>query len=268
MDLGIIAAIVMWGIVALFSIIHLIKGFRRGAKKSLYFSLTNILAMFIALLIFSFISISWFLTPEGLISMLQSFNINTESFEPLLEDEAIVSLVFSLIDVSWKLVAFFILYPLIRWLISLVIFKPMWRIIKVIGKKNVLYYDYDTGEYVEEVKDFTSTSRFFGGLFGFFRGFVAGILIILPIVIIIGMTDPLINAITNFENNNNSNNTSTLSSSPLANGSIDGMIDEFKPYLEYVSTINKYGPYNVLSNVKLGNKSIGDSMFDLVFNVE
>ena len=108
---------IQWGVVGFFALLHFIIGFKRGAKKSLFYSVLSVILMVLVLFLISFISVRPFLSDANLIKLVERFTSLPESVRAsILDNPDSLAVIYALVDLVVKLVAFFVIYPIVKWL--------------------------------------------------------------------------------------------------------------------------------------------------------
>ena len=190
------------GLVLLFVTLHFFIGFYRGVSKSAYATFVNLLISVAILWFVSNISFTSALSQEELIAQLEvMFADGNTQLQLLLAYSNFVNLLFGLLEVFIRIIVFLVLYTVVRWFLSFVIFGLIYkfvfekRLTKTYKVEKVSYHSEEGSETQEKVTKKkikkTFTSRFFGGLFGAVRGFVTSILILLPLVVLLSATNNL-----------------------------------------------------------------------------
>ena len=198
-----------WSVIILFVVLHFALGYFRGAAKSGYFTLVNIILSFIILWIVSGVSVANSLPQADLIAQIEanlSGNVSAELLSYLTRTE-VITLLYGLVDVFVRIVAFLVLYTVVRWFISFVGFGLLYKYVlekhvqKVFKVEKVTFTTEKDKEQdgVETIKDPVihakvikqSTDRLIGGAFGAVRGFITAIFLLLPLVVLASTTNNL-----------------------------------------------------------------------------
>jgi len=198
-----------WSVIILFVVLHFALGYFRGAAKSGYFTLVNILLSFIILWIVSGVSVANSLPQADLIAQIEanlSGNVSAELLSYLTRTE-VITLLYGLVDVFVRIVAFLVLYTVVRWFISFVGFGLLYKYVlekhvqKVFKVEKVTFTTEKDKEQdgAETIKDPVihakvikqSTDRLIGGAFGAVRGFITAIFLLLPLVVLASTTNNL-----------------------------------------------------------------------------
>jgi hypothetical protein len=198
-----------WGVIILFAVLHFALGYFRGAAKSGYFTLVNILLSFIILWIVSGVSVANSLPQADLIAQIEanlSGNVSAEVLSYLTRVE-VINLLYGLVDVFVRIVTFLVLYTVVRWFLSFVGFGLLYKYVlekhvqKVFKVEKVTFTTEKDKENdgAETIKDPVvhakvikkSTDRLIGGAFGAVRGFITAIFLLLPLVVLASTTNNL-----------------------------------------------------------------------------
>ena len=119
MELNSIVLLAQWGIVLLFVLFHFFLGFKRGTSKSLYYFVVSLIMTVVTLLLVSMITIRVLYTPTSLISQVKGlWDAFPTEYEAILADPGVGAVIFALVDLVVKIVAFFILYPIVKFVLT------------------------------------------------------------------------------------------------------------------------------------------------------
>jgi len=244
--------LIQWGVFGFFVAINFLLGFFRGTSKSLYFTVVSIFLTIVTLIIVSSISLNWFLsatfTFQDLITLIQGYLPITVPADILayLIDPALTGLIVAIIDLVIRVIAFFSLYPVIKSLLTLIIFKPIWK--RIILKKMLAKQNEKEKQEFEEDSERNSTkkkfvprkrlnknimSRFFGGMVGSVRGAVVGFIFLLPVLVFSGFIAGL-----GSEPTIESNNNAQLGAGNQQLIALPSMVQD---YLDQVKEMNEQG---------------------------
>ncbi|MFA6801615.1 MAG: hypothetical protein WCR19_05865, partial [Acholeplasmataceae bacterium] len=173
---------------------YFIIGMLRGTQKSLYFTIVNIITITITIILISQVSIQLvfkFVDQQTFFDFINNLSGGfLTNYMVYLEDEAVLATIFIFVDLVLRIISFFVLLPIIRGFISLVIFRPIWAFIikkKIINSQNK---DYEL-ECEEKGKKYKPRrkihknwlSRLLGGLFGSVEGLIAAFIVLIPITV-------------------------------------------------------------------------------------
>jgi hypothetical protein len=198
-----------WGVIIVFVLLHFALGYFRGAAKSGYFTLVNIILSFIILWIVSGVSVANSLPQADLIAQIEanlSGSVSAELLAYLTRTE-VVTLLYGLVDVFVRIVTFLILFTVVRWFVSFVGFGLLYKYVlekhvqKVFKVEKVTFTtekDKENND-AETIKDPVihakvfkkSTDRLIGGAFGAVRGLITAIFLLLPLVVLASTTNNL-----------------------------------------------------------------------------
>lgn len=198
-----------WGVIILFVLLHFALGYFRGAAKSGYFTLVNIILSFIILGIVSGVSVANSLPQADLIAQIEA-NLSGDVSAGLLAyltRTEVISLLYGLVDVFVRMMTFIVLYTVVRWFVSFVGFGLLYKYVlekhvqKVFKVEKVTFTTEKDKENnnAETIKDpiihakviKASTDRLIGGAFGAVRGFITAIFLLLPLVVLASTTNNL-----------------------------------------------------------------------------
>lgn len=247
--------LIQWGIIGLFAGIYLLIGFFRGASKSIYQTIVTILVTILLLWGLSYVTVGWFFSPEN----FQSFLISNLNFLPddivqILSEASIAPILILVADLVIRIVAYFILLPIIQFLLKLLIFNPIYKktikpaLINSSNKKRAEKARRNNKVYKPQKSPSKNIfSRLIGSLVSAVQGFFVGTVFLLPILVILG-------SIGTFSNQQ-------------TNGGVSNIIpEEFQVYLEQVSELNEQGLGAFLKQIKItDDKSLDEAFFDLAF---
>lgn len=271
MELNSIVLLAQWGIVLLFVLFHFFLGFKRGTSKSLYYFVVSLLMTVVTLFIVSMFTIRWFYTPTSLIAQVKGLweGFPTE-YEAYLSDPGVGAVIFALVDLVVKIVAFFILYPIVKYALTLIFFKLIWtRLIEprlqknVKGKKRILLVNGQTKSYdlvpvgVRSGKKKRLSSRFIGGGIGAVRGFLVAFIFLLPIMVIASMVSPLEPTTTNPQ-----------ASTEVAYAETGSNAEKVNELLDALRDFNELGVGSFARQFKVNEQNLDKYIFDKVFTTK
>jgi hypothetical protein len=270
--------VIQWGIVGFFVAIHFIFGFLRGSSKSTYFSIVSIVTTFISLWLVSLLSFnlifseSFTLTSAiEMVTGMIGFAIPAE-FLVYVEDPQIVAIVFAFADLVLRIIGFITLYPIIKFFITLIVFKPIW---KHGIKKNLLKKQNDKAlakfeESPHGKKKFVPSKklqknflgRFFGAFMGGIRGFVMAFVFLLPILVIAGFLADVPDVVTirvfsNEETLSTGDSTDLIALPPVV-----------EDYLAQIKEMNESGLGAITRQIVINGKPVDRLIFDMIFTTQ
>jgi len=267
---------IQWGVIGFFVGIHFLIGFLRGSSKSTYFTIVSIILTVITLWIVSIISFSWiFGSSFSLASLLQFVEKYTGSLVPAeyityLEDPALSGFIVAIMDLVLRIIAFVLLYPFIKFSLTLTIFRPIW---KHGIKKALLKKQNEKQEVIFEEKGLVDKKfvkskklkknvlgRFFGGAMGAVRGFVVAFVFLIPVLVFSGYlsvvsTDVVIDDTSN----------QTLST---GNQQLIAIPSEIQDILDNINEMNQGGLSSMTKDILIGGKPIEQYIFNRVFTTQ
>ncbi|HHT55421.1 MAG TPA: hypothetical protein GX012_02535, partial [Acholeplasma sp.] len=237
---------IQWGIFFGFILINMLIGFKRGFKKTSYYTIVSIGLTLLLMFGISFITINWFFkNPETLVEYVERFVDIPEDVRGIVINESVSPLLYVIIDIVLKIAVFVILYPIIKFILTITIFKPIYK--RTIGKN-------------DKIKRPNLGSRLGGSLVGSVKGVFLTVMILLPIIVIAGA----FNQYNPTEGNisDTSNNNYVLLEDGTSN---EGDLEEIEEIMEIIKLFHENGLGNALSKFKLRGKSIDRQIFDLMF---
>ncbi|WP_156951180.1 CvpA family protein, partial [Haploplasma modicum] len=244
-----IIRIVQWTIFLLVLLINFLVGYKRGFKKSLFYTLSSLILSIVLLFGLSFISIRIvFKTPGALLSFTDKFFSLPESVRVYLVNPELSPYVFAILDLVLRIVLLLILYPLVKFLITLIVSRPIWNKIR---RSN------DSGLNISRKPSFES--RLSGGMFGIIRGVIVVFILFLPIIVFSG-------AVNSFQVEDGTNERNVLrmifktsSGDEEEKSDIDAILDGLQAFTnEGIGLFSK--------RVKFGEKSVDEIVFDSLFS--
>ena len=266
---------IQWGIVGFFVVIHFLLGFLRGSSKSTYFTIVSIIMTVITLWIVSRISFNWLfsmISIDSLVALVQSYVSLPDITQYLqyLEDPSITGFVIAILDFVLRIIAFILFYPLIKFSLTISIFKPIWKhgVRKALLKKQNESAQIKFEENNTANKKFVPSKklnkgvlgRFFGGAMGAVRGFIVAFIFLIPILVIAsfasGVTDALPVSDDSIQQLNSSDQ--ELITIP----------SEVQSILDNISDMNQNGLGAFARAINIGGKSIDRYIFDTVFTTQ
>src|SRR5690554_1829092 len=237
---------IQWGLFFAFILINMLIGFKRGFKKTSYYTVVSIGLTLLLMFGISFVTINWFFnSPDNLVRFVGRFVDISEDVKGVLSNNSVGPLLFVVIDTVLKIVIFIVLYPIIKLILTKIIFKPIYK--NSIGKN-------------DKIKRPHLGGRLGGALVGAFRGVFVVVMMLLPVIVLAGAFNQYNPTGENIENT--SNNNYVL----LEDGTTtDEQLEELHEMMEIIRIFHEEGLGNVLNRVKIGNKSIDRAVFDLMF---
>ena len=268
---------IQWGIIGFFVVIHFLIGFLRGTSKSTYFTIVSLIMTVVTLWIVSKLSFNLLLTSGlfstsllDLVNGLSGGAIPADIINYLNEPE-ILGLVIAIADLVLRIVAYFVLYPLIKFSLTITIFKPIW---KHGIKKSMLKKQNEEARIKHEEKENQNRkfvpskrlnknvlSRLFGGAIGSVRGLVVAFIFLVPLLVIAGFASEITSSL-NIEENQN---TQALSSTTELAIAIPSEIQEI---LNNIKEMNEGGLSAIVKDIKIQEKSLDRYIFDEVFTTD
>ncbi len=273
MELNSIVLLAQWGIILLFVLFHFFLGFKRGTTKSLYYFIVSLIMTVVTLFIVSMFTIRWFYTPTSLIAQVKGlWEAFPTEYEAYLSDPGVGAVIFALVDLVVKIVAFFILYPIVKYALTLIFFKMIWtRLIEprlqknVKGKKRVVLVNGHAKSYdlvpvgQRSGKKKKLSSRFIGGGIGAVRGVIVAFIFLLPIMVLSSMVSPVETSSTAA--------TGSTSATPYADttGENAEMVNDL---LDALRDFNELGLGAFARQFKVNEQNLDKYIFDKVFTTK
>ncbi len=266
--------ILQWGIVGFYVVIYFLLGFLRGGSKSTYFTIVAFITTFISLFLISFISLNLILSDTfTLVSLLDMINgyaggiipaqVMTYAADPVLAAFAI-----AVVDLILRITGFIILYPLVKGLLTLIIFRPIWSFgIKkaLLRRQNEKYEEQSMSEGKKKFVPSkrlkkTFLGRFVGGFMGSLQGLLVAFIMLLPLLIISGF----LTVDTTQQTHQGQDAT------PLAIGlpGFEGMGDMVDDYLAQIDEMNAQGLGAMVKQITISGKPLDRYIFDRLFTTQ
>lgn len=239
-----------WVFVGFFVLINILLGFKRGTKKTLYYTITSLISIILIMIGLSFLTIKWFIpTPGDLVKVLEGFGLKSDNqLMQLVYDPSTSPVVFAVIDIVLKIVVFIVLFPILRLLLNLIIFKPIYKKhFKVEPSKIDVILK-------RKPKKESGVSRLGGSLIGALKGLMVAYILIIPFIILVGSTSGI---------NIASNDTNNLKLSTESNEESSNQILDI---LEYSKKLNDKTIAGASKKIMIGTKSLDEKIFDFAFS--
>src|SRR5690554_2575138 len=239
---------IQWGLFFAFILINMLIGFKRGFKKTSYYTVISIGLTLLLMFGISFITINWFFkNPETLVKFGERFVDIPEDVRGIIINESVSPLLYVFIDIVLKVVVYITLYPIIKFILTATIFKPIYK--GTIGKN-------------DKIKRPNLGRRLGGSLVGSVKGVFVAVMILLPIIVLAGAFNQYNPNLTEGNTSDTSRNNYVL----LEDGtSSEGDLEEIEEIMEIINLFHEEGLGNALSKFKLRGKSIDRQIFDLMF---
>lgn len=257
---------VQWAVIGFFVLFHYLNGFRRGTKPTLYYTIVSFVLTFVLLFGVSFLTIRTIFTPGSLLEFIERYTTIPDDIRVYLTEPELSAVLFAVIDVVIRIVAFIVLYPIVKWLLTMIIFRPLYRGFFDKGKEKYSLKVVNKGKQAEFVivprkRRVNIFSRVGGAALGAVRGFVVAFLFLLPLIMLGSFSRGL-------EGDNSSEeNISNFEKILLSNGG-STEDNQFLEILRAAQAIEKYGIGQFTSNIKIGDKTLDKSVFDFVFTTK
>ncbi len=268
---------IQWGIIGFFVIIHFLIGFLRGTSKSTYFTIVSLIMTVVTLWIVSKLSFNMLLT-SGLFStsLLDLVNNLTGGAIPAdvityLNEPEILGLAIAIADLVLRIAAYFILYPLIKFSLTITIFKPIWKhgIKKSILKKQNEQARIKHEEQENQNRKFVPSkrlnknilSRLFGGAVGSLRGLVVAFIFLVPLLVLASFASEVTSGL-NIEQTQEGQVLSSQQDFAIA------IPSEIEEILRNINEMNEGGLSAIVKDITIQEKSLDRYIFDTVFTTD
>ena len=268
--------LIQWGVIGVFVLIHFLIGFLRGASKSTYFTIVSLVLTVVTLWLVSKISLnllfSTFLSLETMIATIQNLSggIIPAEFVEYILNPTISAVMIAVIDLVIKIVAFILIYPFLKWSLTMTIFRPIWiafikkPLLKKQNEKDLIAFQ-KKGKINRKFKKSKKLKkpifgRLLGGFMGAIRGFVVGVVFLLPVIVLAGFVSGIA---TNLSYNED--HAFQLSSDA------DEMISipsEYNEIIDNIIRMNENGIGRLTSQIIISGKSLDRIAFDMVFSAD
>jgi hypothetical protein len=224
----------------------------------------------------SFISLNLILSPSfTLVNLLEFANgyaggvIPAEVFT-FAEDPMLSAFAIAIVDLVLRIIGFIILFPLIKGILSLLIFRPIWSfgikkaLLKKQNEKLEMEFQSEGKKQFKPSKKLHKTlgGRFIGGAFGAAQGFLVAFILLLPLLVISGfltvVTDPL-----GVEQEDNYTELAVVGGVDL--GPMQEMLDD---YLAQIDEMNAQGLSAYLREITVEGVPLDRYIFDQLFTTD
>ncbi len=268
--------IIQWGIVGFYVVIYFILGFLRGGSKSTYFTIVAFITTFISLYLISFISLNLFLSSSfTLVNLLEMINGYAGGIIPAMvfdyaADPTLAAFAIAIVDLILRIVGFIVIYPLIKGLLTLIIFRPIWSYgIKkaLIRRQNDKMYEQAIDEGRKDYKPQKRYKknffgRFFGGFMGAFQGLLVAFVVLLPLLILTSFLS-IETSGTPIEHTDGDTELAIGGLPDL--GGLETMLDN---YLAQIDELNAQGLGAIVRQITISGKPLDRYIFDRVFTTQ
>jgi hypothetical protein len=269
--------LIQWGVVGFFVVIHFLFGFLRGSHKSTYFTIVSLIMTIVTIWIISMLSFNLIFqggfTLDRAIELVEGLlgqGFIPDEYRSYISDPAVVAILFAILDLVLRLIAFFLFYPVIKTVLTFIIFKPIWkRIIKpmIIDRQNQkLEEKYNAGNYKRKkfvrsrrIKK-TILGRFIGATMGAVRGFVVAFVLLVPILVIAGFASDIPDII-NLQHQNDH--------AELSEGNPNQLFTpEINDILAQINELNTNGLGAFARQITISEKALDRYIFDQLFTTK
>ena len=269
--------IIQWGIVGFYAVIYFLLGFIRGGSKSTYFTIVAFITTFVSLYLISFISLNLILSESfTLVSLLEMINgyvggMIPETVFTYASDPMLAAFAIAVVDLILRIVGFIVIYPMIKGLLTLIIFRPIWSFgIKkaLLKRQNEKLYEEAMSEgkknYVPKKRlKKNLLGRFWGGFMGAFQGLLVAFIVLLPVLIISGFLTverPADELPLGLEETNETK----LAAIP-GMPDLGGMLGTIDDYLVQLDEMNTQGLGSYMKQITVQGVPIDRYIFDRIF---
>ncbi|MCD4826612.1 MAG: hypothetical protein K8Q99_02375 [Acholeplasmataceae bacterium] len=269
--------LIQWGIIGVFVFVHFLIGFLRGTRKSTYFTIVSLIMTVVTLFIVSKLSLNlifkYGLSFESIINLVNGLTggIIPADVITYLSEPQILGVATALIDLVIRIIGFIILYPILKFLLTLTIFKPIWKriilpiLLKKQNDKELMAYQEmnQTNKKLKPSKRLKKTilGRLGGGAIGSLRGLVVAFVFLVPLLVIAGFA-----AEVNTSVNVSQQNQQTQLSTDTEIASI--IPSEIQEILDNIQEMNDGGLSAIVKDIKIQEKSLDRYIFDTVFTTQ
>ncbi len=257
--------IMQWILLGIYIVIYFFVGIRRGAPKSLYFTLVNFITTFVVIALISNLSIRFifnFFDEQTFYNTINGWTGGAlTDYMVYLQDPAITRTIYIFIDLVFRIVAFFLLFPVMKRILSGIIFRPIWNHLI----KNAIVKSQNNGVLPEKKKDrkikSSPLSRLLGGFIGAVEGLIMAFIILIPVTVTASFFSGIDTTIfVSMENNQ-----AQLATLPGTDVEIP---DDFIRYLEEVQRMDEEGVTVLTREIKINGLPIDRYIFDEMFSVQ
>ncbi len=255
--------------------LHFLIGFFRGAQKSLYFVITNIITTVVVIFLISQVSIRLvfnFIPEADFFNTINSYAGGfLDPYMSYLNDPGITATLFLFIDLILRIVFFFTLMPIMKRLLSLILFRPIWAfgIKKAIIRHQNRNIEGETDEKGRPIKPSKkiqkgALSRLLGGLFGGINGMIVAFLILIPVTVMASFV-----SVIDTEALQNINQPSDTVEVGVVSDTLGMQIpQEVIDYLNQVKDMDQNGISQVFRQITVDGVPFDQYVFDEVFTVQ
>ncbi len=266
--------VMQWLIVGFFVLIHFLLGMIRGTAKSAWFLLAYVVTAILTFVLISNFTLTWFFTTQesmaGLIATANGWSGGfLTDYMDYLTDPAITPVIFMILDLVIKIILYSILFPIIRFLLTLIIFRPIWKHVffkKMLAAQNEKleekHESSGSGKKFRRKKKLKINflSRLSGGFIGAVRGVLVAFVFLLPILVFgsfIGQID--VAALTG--------GVSQTGTTQLAAGDPGDPfgLAGYATYLEQIHEMNEQGFAQITNMITVEGASFDRYVFDSMF---
>lgn len=274
--------LIQWGIVGFFVGIHFLLGFFRGAAKSTYYTIVSVIMTVVTLFIISNISLAMILggsiTLASLFDLTQSItgiSIPSQLIE-YINNPAIASAFVMVVDLIMRIMAFFLLYPVIKWLLTVSIFRNIWKkgfkemVLEKQNKKRMIKYEQkkNSKKFVPKRKISNGIiSRIFGGLMGSLRGGIVAFVFLVPVLVIASFVSQVSNQMPTAINNEQELGTTVATRNDSSQPFIQ-IPNNVQEILNNIEEMNQSGLSKISRQIVINDKTLDRFIFDFVFTVK
>ncbi|MCK9235971.1 MAG: hypothetical protein M0P09_06610, partial [Acholeplasmataceae bacterium] len=271
---------IQWGIIGFFVGIHFLLGFFRGASKSTYFTVVHLIMTIVTLWLVSIFTVRWFFnSPDSIASVLNlvkqytGFELDEQIITAITTPE-VFGLILWFVDIVIKIIAYYTLYPVVKSILTLLIFRPIWKhaILKPmlarqhLKKQEAMAYQYHQqqipahtiGKPSKKLKK-SFLGRFVGAFVGGIRGAVIAFVFLLPILVIVSFSS---NVYAGLDLDQRASHTELGTNLAVTDGLPSGVVD----ILEMIDELNEKSLFKFTQNITISNQTFDRFIFDRVFS--
>ena len=168
-------------------------------------------------------------------------------------DPNIGMVIVAFLDIIIKIVSFIIVYPIIKFVLTVTLFRYIWKVIETKNSRNNDYYEVDYGHRHGQ------QSRIYGGLLGVIRGALTAYILLLPLLFILSSVDAI---------NIDMDDETTVHHNLSSDSSLDNEASQLDLLQEQISKFNEVNINNYVNLLKIGGKSLDETIMSMLFTVE
>ncbi|MFP4187707.1 MAG: hypothetical protein ACLFSU_06020, partial [Acholeplasmataceae bacterium] len=233
--------------------------------------MVSIIMTVVTLWLVSLITVRWFFTPDSLVSFIQNVSggLIPSDFEQYLTDPRFSGVVVSLVDLVVRIVAFFLLYPIVKWLLTLIIFRTFWQryiLPGLLARQDRKKQEEMRNKPFEErysllpsrTYDKNLLGRLFGGVFGAVRGLLVAFVLLLPVFVLASFTETP-------QSGTDLEQQGEMMTITVGDQEIEVNGNDYEEIFDSIDEVNESGMSSAVSGFEIGGKTVDRLLFDMVF---